>query len=103
MVYGNPICLRKASTSALNGAPPIIISSKFPPKISIAACRAAALILSLTMGTLSNNLPILLSSLGRISFLIIFSTINGTQAITLGLISANDCAMSLGDGIRVKK
>ena len=80
-----------------------MISSKFPPKISIAACRANDLILSFTMGTLSNSLPILLSTLGRISFLIIFSTIKGTQEITLGFISAKDCAIIFGDGIRVRK
>ena len=59
-----------------------------PTEDSIAACRANDLILSFTMGTLSNSLPILLSTLGRISFLIIFSTIKGTQEITLGFISA---------------
>ena len=80
-----------------------MISSKLPPKISIAAWRANDLILSLTIGTLSNNFPILLSTLGRISFLIIFSTIKGTQEITLGLISEKDCEMIFGDGIRVRK
>ena len=80
-----------------------MISSKLPPNISIAACRANDLILSFTMGTLSSSLPILLSTLGRISFFIIFSTINGTQEMTLGFISENDWEIILGDGIRVRK
>ena len=41
-------------------------------------------------------------TLGRIFFLNIFSTISGTQAITRGRISANDSAMILGAGIRVR-
>ena len=65
--------------------------------------RMSALILSLTMGIRNNSLPILLSIRGRISFLIIFSTISGTHPMTRGLISENDCAIILGDGIRVRK
>ncbi|EJX10501.1 hypothetical protein EVA_01127 [gut metagenome] len=61
------------------------------------------MILSLMIGTFSSSLPILLSTLGRIFFLMIFSTISGTQEMTRGLISANDWAMILGVGMRVRK
>ena len=81
----------------------MIISLKLPPKISMAVCRAAAFSLSLRIGTLSNSLPILLSSRSSTSFLMIFSTIRGTHEISFGLISAKDCAIILGEGIRVRK
>ena len=102
MVYGKSIIFRKASTSALKGAPPMMISMKFPPKTSIAFCLISSFILSLMMGTCNSSLPNLLSTLGRIFFLNIFSTISGTQAMTRGRISANDSAMILGDGMRVR-
>ena len=69
----------------------------------MAALRADALILSLMMGTRSNSLPMVLSTRGRMFFLMIFSTISGTHEMMRGLISANDCSMILGEGMRVRK
>lgn len=89
------------SASTLGKTPPVVVSSGFPPGVSVTTYQTTTLVLSLAVNALDGGLPVLLSDLKEVSFLVVFSAVGNARTVAFNLVSTGSYTVVLKSNVHI--